>query len=244
MRITLLILFHGLATILSAQNIQLHYDFGKHEDGTKRNFLVGTFEMYRPDSLGYTFMFIDFEFNSTDNPSGVSSGYFEISREFYMPWFRNNKALRNLGVHIEYNDGSFIFPVNDSMTLTFGANVRSSWFGGLGYPVKLGGFTLNTMVLYKHMRGSSAPDFQITFAWFHMIWKQRLTFNGFMDFWSQDDFDNNGEEKKFVVYGEPQVWYNVTPHLSLGNEFKISKNFFPGSSRLEVFPTLGIKWNF
>ena len=242
MRIILFILLNGLSLFLSAQNIQLHYDFGKYEDGTIRNYLVGTFEMYRPDSLGYTFMFIDFEFNSTDRPSGVSSGYFEISREFYMPWFRNNAALKNIGVHLEYNDGSFIFPVDDSMT--FGANVRSSWNGGLGYPIKMGNFTLNTMVLYKYMRGSSTPDFQITFAWFYLIWQQRITLSGFIDCWSQDDFTNNPEKKKFVIYGEPQVWYNLTRNLSFGSEFKISKNFFYGSNRLEVFPTLGVKWNF
>ena len=198
--------------------------------------------MYRPDSMGYTFMFIDFEFNSPDHPSGVSSGYFELSREFYMPWFRNNKAFRNLGVHVEYNDGSLIFPVNDSTT--FGANVGSSWLAGLGYPVKLGGFVLNTIFLYKHLRGSSAPDFQLTFAWFHRIWKQRITFSGFIDFWSQDDFFVESNIKKLVIYGEPQVWLNVTGNFSLGSEFKISKNFFPGSTRIEIFPTVGVKWTF
>lgn len=242
MRSIFIFLFSGLSVCLAAQNIQLHYDFGKYEDGTSRNFPVGTFEMFRPDSLGYTFMFIDFEFNSPDKPSGVSSGYFEISREFYMPWFRDNQVLKNLGLHIEYNDGSFIFPAGDSMT--FGANVRSSWLGGLGYPIKMGSFILNTMVLYKYQRGSSAPDFQITFAWFHMLWKQRITLSGFIDCWSQDDFFGNPDEKTIVLYGEPQVMYNVTRHLSIGSEFKISKNFFRGSNRLEVFPTLGIKWNF
>lgn len=231
-----------ISSISEAQNIQLHYDFGQFEDGTKRNYPVGTFEMFRPDSLGYTFMFIDFEFNSPDRPAGVSSGYFELSREFYLPWFRHNKALKNLGLHIEYNDGSIIFPVNDSTTL--GTNVGSSWLGGLGYPLRIGGFTLNTMLLYKYKRESDAPDFQITFAWFHMFWKQRITVSGFFDVWSQIDFTSNTGEKKLVLYAEPQVWYNVTRKLSIGSEFKLSKNFFPGSTRLEVFPTIGAKWSF
>ncbi len=242
MKSTFLIILLGVSFALKAQNLQLHYNFGKYENGTTRNYLSGTFEMFRPDTLGYTFMFIDFEFNSSDNPRGVSSGYFEISREFYMPWFRSNKALKNLGVHIEYNDGSFIFPANDSMT--YGANVGSAWLGGFGYPVKLGSFTLNTMILYKYLRNSSAPDFQLTFAWFHMFWKQRITFSGFADFWSQDDFYGNPEEKLLVLYAEPQIWFNATRHLSIGSEIKLSKNFYPGSTRLEVFPTLGVKWNF
>jgi hypothetical protein len=47
-----------------------------------------------------------------------------------------------------------------------------------------------------------------------------------------------------VVYAEPQVWFNFHRKFSVGSEFKISKNFFPGSDRVEVFPTLGLKYAF
>lgn len=44
--------------ILSAQNLQLHYDFGQD-----RKFFTSTLEMFKPDTLGSTFWFVDFDFN-------------------------------------------------------------------------------------------------------------------------------------------------------------------------------------
>lgn len=228
---------------VSAQNIQLHYDFGKPQNSDPRNFFIGTLEYFRPDTLGYTFLFVDFVFDSPNGQRGVSLGYFEISREFYMPWFKNNKSLRELGLHIEYNDGSLIYQIPGD-SVTYGENINSAWLGGLGYPVKLGNFTLNTMLLYKHIRESSAPDFQLTFAWFHMLFNKRLTVAGFIDVWSQDDLYGNPKEKVAVLFAQPQFWFNFTSHFSVGSEIQISKNFIPGSERYEIFPTLAVKWSF
>jgi hypothetical protein len=231
-----LFLLSGFST---AQNIQLHYDFGRLENGTKRNYLVSTFEVFRPDTLGLTFFFVDFEYNSPDKPHGVSLGYFEISRELTMPWFKNNNNLRQLAIHVEYNDGSTIFVID---SVTYGTNLRSAWLGGMGYPVKLGSFTLKTILLYKYIRGSSAPDFQLTFAWCQPMFRNKVILSGFLDIWTQDNFIGNPDNKKIIIYSEPQVWFNFYRKFSVGSEFKISKNFIFGSNRVEVFPTIGVKW--
>ena len=50
-----------------------------------------------------------------------------------------------------------------------------------------------------------------------------------------------------VVLTEPQLWYNVTPHFSLGTEIEISNNFVYNTYNDKSFfinPTLGAKWNF
>ena len=226
----------------SAQNIQLHYDFGNTQNDGERNFFISTVEMFRPDTLGSTFFFIDFEYNSPHKPKGISTGYWEIAREFYIPGLRNTKGLSELALHIEYNDGVLTFPINDSTTL--GDNINSSWLFGLSYPIHIGGFRLNTMAMYKMIRGSQSPDFQFTAAWFHMLWKGRITLSGFADVWSQDDFIGNPDEKVWILYSEPQIWYNINRHFSIGSEVKISNNFYPGSSRVEAWPTLGLKYDF
>lgn len=158
-----------------------------------------------------------------------------------MPWFKKNKHLRELGLHIEYNDGSIIY-VLDSVLI--GENLRNAWLGGFNYPIKMGDFTLNSMFLYKYTRGSAAPDFQITLVWYHLFFNNRITLTGFIDLWSQDDFYGNPDNKLLVLYSEPQIWFNITSHLSVGSEFKISKKFVPGSKRVEIFPTLGLMWMF
>jgi hypothetical protein len=50
-----------------------------------------------------------------------------------------------------------------------------------------------------------------------------------------------------VVLTEPQLWYNVTSHLSFGTEVEISNNFIYNTYNDKTFfvnPTLGAKWNF
>jgi hypothetical protein len=224
----------------NAQDIQLHYDFGKPENGPRRNFLVSTVEMFHPDTLGSTFFFIDFEYNSPDKPRGVSLGYYEISREFYIPWLKKSPVFKQLSIHIEYDDGNAIY-VQDSITR--GTNLRSAWLAGFSYPFKIGNFTLNTIYLYKYIRGSSAPDFQLTFTWEQNLFHNYVSLSGFLDVWSQDDFYGNPSDKKLILYSEPQIWFNFYRQFSMGSEFKVSRNFIPGSNRFEVFPTLGIKWN-
>jgi hypothetical protein len=235
-------LFLFLSFAVQSQNVQLHYDLGRQEDGTKRNYFVSTFEIFKPDSLGYTFLFTDFEFNSPDKPRGTSLAYFEIARELYLPWFHNNKFADNLGIHLEYNDGNVIYPVNDSTVL--GENLRNSWLGGLEYSFLAGDLSINAMALYKYIRGSEAPDFQWTIVWFYPLFGNKFSLSGYADLWTQADFINNPEKKIFIFYSEPQIWYNINRHLSIGSEFKISKNFIIGSKRVEVFPTLGVKWEF
>jgi hypothetical protein len=240
MKISPYILFLFIPTLSVAQDIQLQYDFGKPENGPRHNYFISTVEMYRPDSLGSLYFFIDFQYNSPDKPKGVSLGYFEISHEFYMPWFKNNKIFKPLTIHIEYDDGNAIYLVD---SITRGTNLRSSWLGGFAYPIQIGKFTLNTIYLYKYIRGSSTPDFQVTFAWGQNLFHNKVTLSGFLDIWSQDDFYGDPANKKLILYSEPQIWYNFYRKFAIGSEFKVSKNFLPGSNRVEVFPTLGVKWD-
>ena len=82
-----------MATALSratAQNIQLHYDFG-------RNAATSTVEMFKPDRGGSTFFFVDMDYSPE-----VIGAYWEIARE--LCFWQKSKASW-LSVHIEYNGG-------------------------------------------------------------------------------------------------------------------------------------------
>ena len=204
-----------LPVIISAQNIQLHYDFGQPENGPKRNFFVSTFELFRPDTLGYTFLFTDFEFDSPDKPRGTSLGYFEISRSFNILTPNKSNPFNHLMLRLEYNDGSAIFATDDSTIL--GANLYSSWLGGIEYSLVSGNLSLNFMAQYKYIRGSSAPDMQFTIVWYYQLFRNRLTLTGYIDIWSQDDFFHDRKNKIPVYYSEPQFWWNINNHLSVGN---------------------------
>jgi len=91
MKPTFFIVFLLVSFPLTAQNLQLHYDFGKD-----RKFFTATLEMFKPDTLGSTYWFVDFDHNSGFGYElrSMSSAYWEISREFYIPGIKKIKGLK------------------------------------------------------------------------------------------------------------------------------------------------------
>ena len=73
---------------------------------------------------------------------------------------------------------------------------------------------------------------------------KKCTFSGFIDFWRGQKADGHGQ---LVMLTEPQLWYNLNSHLSIGTECEISSNFIYNTYNDKSFfvnPTLGMKWNF
>ncbi len=226
-------LFSGVA--LFSQNLQLHYDFGKD-----RKYFTATLEMYKADSFGSTFWFVDFDFNSANTPRGISMAYWEISHDFYIPGIKKIKGFEELGLHIEYNDGVQAEKINDSVSI--GYNLTSTWLAGLSYPVRIGKVVVGTMLLYRYPRGATSADFQFTTIWYQPFCKGRLVLTGFIDIWSQDKLYETGKELVFQT--EPQFWVALKRHIFIGNETEISKNFPFGPNDWKISPTLAFKWEF
>jgi hypothetical protein len=215
-RITILILI--LNAFVFAQNLQLHY-----EASGDREYLVSTLEMFKPDEYGSTFWFVDMEY-AAPGVRSVSLSYWEIARAFTLP-------VKNLSATIQYNDG----------VANFGA-LNQTWLVGLNYYLDLGFVALPFDVLYRAAQGADSPDFQLTATWFVPLLDGKIEFSGFVDFWSQDEF--GADSKEYVLLSEPQIWYNATPHLSLGSEVEISNNFVFGADGIQALPTLGLRWTF
>ncbi len=219
---------------IKAQNLQLHYDFGK-----ERKFYTATFEMFRPDTLGSTFWFIDFDFDLPGSPRSMSTAYFEIAREFYIPFLCRNNFFDQLAVHFEYNDGFTAFKVSDEALGA--ASFNNIFLAGLSHPVKIGSVTISTQWLVRLPRSSSA-DFQFTLTWFQRVFNGKLIITGFADLFSQNKIADDG--KDFVFLSEPQFWYMFTKKLGVGTELEISKNFPYGPEPWSIRPTLALKWEF
>lgn len=219
-----------------AQNLQLHYDFGK-----ERKFYTATLEMFKPDSLGSTFWFVDFDFNFPGKPRSMSAVYGEISRDFYIPWLKNEPALQKLGFHIEYDDGFTAF--RDSGNMMGAASYNRVFLTGFSYPVKIGQVVLTTQWLCRMPRGMDVPDFQFTVVWFQPLFSNKVLFTGFIDLWSQDKV-LNPDKKELVFQTEPQLWFLLRPRFGLGGEAEISRNFPVGPHAWQVNPTLAVRWEF
>ena len=153
------------AVFISAQNLQLHFDprnslYGN--EAAPENYLTATFEIFKPDKLGSTFMFVDFDLNGHNG--GIGLVYTEISRTF---------AVKNFPLmpHIEFNGG-----------LGSSFSIPSAYLVGMQYPFQLGAFDMATYVAYKlNAFEKLSHDMQWTLTWNVAPAGSKLSFGGFVD---------------------------------------------------------------
>lgn len=238
MRNAFLVFVLMLSASLSAQNFQVHYDAGKN-----RNYITTTFEMFKPDDWGNTFLFVDFDYNF-GNERHPSLAYMEIARCFTL-------GKTPLSAQIEYNGG--LMALHEATGFS-GVAIENACLAGLDYGWNSEDFTqsLNFKVLYKYIQGKNPVSFQLTGVWAFNFLKDKLTLDGFVDFWREDClnfYKPNGEEltepslTKFVFQSEPHLWYNVSPHFAVGGEIEIGYNF-ASVEGLKFCPAVGVKWTF
>lgn len=215
---------------VAAQNIQLHYDFGSaiySNEEAERPEVTLTFEQFKADNLGSWYYFIDLDLKA----KGVMSAYTEVSREFNL----SNKLP--LAVHLEYDGG-----------LSSGAVYQPAALLGAAYNGHNTDFstTYSLQVLYKqYFKGynnSAYCSAQLTGVWSTTFAQRKLTFAGFFDFWRGEKANGHGQ---LVFLTEPQLWYNVSSHFSIGTEIEMSNNFIFNLYNDKSFfinPTIALKF--
>ncbi|MBR5464563.1 MAG: DUF5020 family protein [Alistipes sp.] len=245
MKKVLLIALLFLSLPIMAQNVQLHYDFGrslyndldKTAESNGRAVLTTTVEMFRPDKFGSTFFFVDMDYNK-----GVSGAYWEISRELNF-WLQSK--MNWLSVHVEYNGG-----LNNVV-----GSYDDAFLAGLTYSGHSKDYskTWSLSVMYKHiadavdMKSEDAEaNFQITGVWGISIADGWGSFSGFVDFWREC---RPWQNTTHIFLAEPQLWLNLNKisgwedvKLSVGAEVELSNNFV--AKGFYAIPTLAVKWTF
>lgn len=218
------------AVVSSAQNLQLHYDFS-------RKSVTSTIEMFKPDKGGSTFFFVDLDYSPK-----VSGAYWEIARELC---FWQDSKVGWLSAHLEYNGG----------LSTMAGSFNNAFLVGATYSghSKDWSKTWSVTASYKAipgtigLRGQKQPhNFQITGVWNLDFFKHWLSFNGFVDFWSEA---RPWQGTQFIFVSEPQLWVNLNQikgwekvRLSLGTEVELSYNFV--DKGFFALPTIAAKWTF
>lgn len=230
----ILLLFTMCAFIMSAvaQNVQLLYNTGKDH-----NNLTSTVEMFKPDKLGNTFFFIDFSYGAGE-VEGVSSAYWEIARAFTI-------AKSPIAFHAEYNGG--IGQWKDGI-YSGAYTINNAWLTGLEYSLNAKDFSkgITFQALYKYIQGKNDAAFQLTAVWYLHAFNHKLSFNGFADFWREDNVFMNGTTEtktKYVFLTQPQLWYNFNKNFSAGTEIQISSNF-GGVQDFDIMPSVAVRYTF
>jgi hypothetical protein len=226
-RILISVVFVTTLLSVNAQNIQLHYDFGEG-----RKLFTSTVEMFRPDSWGSTFFFIDMDYSSDarDVDNGVSLAYWEIARSF--KWNENQKFQPR----VEYNGGVLKLDGEGTPFIP----IENCYLAGVERTFASADFSkiLTLQANFKHIKNKEDASFQLTAVWTIQMLEGKLTFTGFADFWKEEMFW--GTDYRFL--SEPQLWFNATQNLSLGTEIELSNNFV--TDAFKVMPTLGVKYTF
>ena len=226
----LIALTAGIAA--QAQNIQLHYDFGRniYDEEAGRQNITATFEKFSADALGSWYYFVDLDINQ----HGMAGAYTEVSREF-------NVGQKGWAAHVEYDGG-----------LNLGTSFQTSALIGPAWNGHNADFstTYSVQMLYKQFFGQNGnkayASAQLTGVWSTTFAQGKCTFAGFADIWSEKTWwDGN---RHLVFLSEPQLWYNVNSKFSFGTEVEISSNFIYSditgkNDKFFVNPTICLKFN-
>lgn len=239
-KITLFAMLFIAAFSIDAQNIQLHYDFGRNiypheEDGRPK--VTVTVEQFKADQWGSWFYFVDIDMSR----KFTEGAYTEISREF------NLGKHSPFAAHIEYNGG-----LNRFGSFQQSALIGPAWNGHSADFSK----TYSVQLMYKQFFKSydtthAYASVQLTGVWGITFANKACTFSGYIDFLRGEDANNHGQ---LVIQSEPQFWYNLysikgleNTKLSIGTEVEIGHNFiFNTYNNRDTFinPTLALKWTF
>lgn len=223
-----------------AQNLQFHYDFGKTISSEKeagRQDVTVTYEKFSADKLGSWFYFVDLDLDK----NGVMGAYTEISREF-------NIGKQGFAAHVEYDGG-----------MNRLGSFQTAGLAGIAWNGHNADFstTYSIQAMYKQFfkqynNIDGYASFQLTGVWSTAFLDGKLTFAGFADIWLGKNSKSNGGVKELtdclVFLAEPQLWYNISPKISVGTEVELSNNFIyratDGNNRgFFVNPTLAVKFN-
>lgn len=239
-KITLFAMLFIAAISIDAQNIQLHYDFGRNiypheEDGRPK--VTVTVEQFKADQWGSWFYFVDIDMSR----KFTEGAYTEISREF------NLGKHSPFAAHIEYNGG-----LNRFGSFQQSALIGPAWNGHSADFSK----TYSVQLMYKQFFKSydtthAYASVQLTGVWGITFANKACTFSGYIDFLRGEDANNHGQ---LVIQSEPQFWYNFNSikglentNLSIGTEVEFGYNFiFNTYNNRDTFinPTLALKWTF
>lgn len=225
-----LLLLTITAKTLSAQNLQIHYDHN-------RQCITSTVEMFRPDSFGSTYFFVDMDFQPK-----MTGTLWKIIRELC---FWNNTPWECLSIQLHYTGGLHLDK----------GSFNNAFMTGLTYSWKSDDRlrTWSLSAVYKYIPGTvgldgnpSVHNFQLSGNWKIEFLKRWCTFNGFVTFWKEARPWFNSD---YVFLSEPQFWVNLNKipgwdnvHLSIGTEVELSVNYF--SQGFACCPTAAVKWTF
>ena len=133
---------------------------------------------------------------------------------------------------------------------SFGYYLTNSFAVGASYPFTWKGAWLSASVLYRYNAFSRAShDTQLIFYFGKGLWNYRVFIAGSFVAWTENrnqgnDLTTGQNGKKFAFFGDPQVWIKIKKGLSVGSRINVYYNLIIPGNNVQVYPTIGAKYQF
>jgi hypothetical protein len=223
-----------------SQDLQLHYDFRHTIDPemNSRNFPVLSFEYFKNIDTVETGSFL-FKINAQLNGknSNVGQVYAQVSQtlRFWKP---------KIFLYLNYSGGLGV------TSASFGYYLYNSFSIGMAYPVQWKGAWIATSLSLRITvfdQPSYDPQLNLYFGKGYLNYK--IFIAGSFIFWTQNnnqgnDYTKDFEGKKFVFFGDPQIWFRIVKGFSAGTRINVYYNLLGEGNQLQLYPTLGLKYQF
>ncbi len=226
----------ALVTPLYSQSLQLQYDLRHSVDprNTRSNYPSLFFEFFKLVDYGSVFVKTQADFNAERH--NIGQVYLQLFREFRF-WDPVIFA------HVEYNGG-----VGIAEGSTFGYSINNAFLLGPEYPFQWGNDWESISLCYRYsLFDKPSHDVQLSVYWSKNLLEDKFSFSGSLVMFTEnkdhgDPATANLTGKRVLIWGQPQVWYNISKTFSIGSQLTTYYHVISNSERVLVYPTLAVKY--
>ena len=223
---------------LQAQNVQLHYEARHLFDPELygKNYPSLSFEYFKEfDSLGSFLLKIQSDFNGENYNNGQT--FVQLSQN--LKFWKTDVFLA-----LSYTGGLGIAPPS------FGFHITNAISLGVAHPFEWNGAFLSLNVQYRFTAFEKpSHDPQLTFYFWKGLFNYKVSIAGSLVSWTENrdqgiEFTSDLEDKKVVLFGDPQIWLTIKKGISVGSRVNMFYNLIGEESAFKVYPTIGGKYEF
>jgi hypothetical protein len=227
---------------VAAQNLQFHYDLRHTVSPTQypRNFPTLYFEYFKKQDSGHSFVkpgsfLLKTEADLFGTNNNIGKFFFQVSQSFR---FWKPKIFLSL----QYSGGGGITEPKQ-----YSYYIANTFSAGAEYPFQWKATYFTAQLYYRYVPYQRpSQDFLYTLYWWKGLLNYKLEVAGDFSIWTENkdhgDAITAGQKgKRFFFFAEPQIWFNLSKHLSAGSKINLFYHVNTPADLLQIAPTLAIK---
>jgi hypothetical protein len=233
------------AGLLPAQNLQLHYDMRHSIDPnhTNRNFTTLYFEYFKQIDTGKAFIqpgnfLLKMQADFSGEKNNMSQFFMQVSQSFKL-W------QPDFFINLQYNGGLGITEPKQ-----YSYYITSTYSVGISYPFKWNNAYMTSVLNYRYVSYKKpSNDLLYTLYWWKGLWNYKAELAGDFSIWTENK--NRGDEltqklkgKRFYFFAEPQFWYRIKNNFSAGAKVNMFYHVLTTENKLNIYPTLALRYKF